>query len=101
MEEEVILNKIKTIIASHRSSSKLLAKYLQLSIQTVSKWNTNKVQPSLFDLYRIAAYYNINVHELIHETKPHEGESQAEKDRKESKKAPAKKVAAKKKKSRK
>lgn len=42
-----------------------LANYMGVTDQTVSLWRTNKVQPSIPDLYRIAEYFKVDVRELL------------------------------------
>lgn len=49
--------------------SKWLAKTLQKDPATVSKWCTNRAQPDLYTLARIAEILNIDIHELICHTK--------------------------------
>lgn len=63
------LNRIKAVLAERGIMSKWLAKTLQKDPATVSKWCTNRAQPDLYTLARIAELLNIDIHELICHTK--------------------------------
>lgn len=63
------LNRIKAVLAERGIMSKWLAKTLQKDPATVSKWCTNRAQPDLYTLARIAEILNIDIHELICHTK--------------------------------
>ncbi|WP_457129501.1 helix-turn-helix transcriptional regulator [Mucilaginibacter sp. HD30] len=64
-KEKRVYNRIKASLALKRVKSKTLAEHLNVSEQTVSKWCTNYSQPSLPELYAIAAFLEINVCELL------------------------------------
>lgn len=49
-----IINRIKAVLAEKQLTSKWLAERLEKSENTVSKWCSNKVQPSLENLIEIA-----------------------------------------------
>lgn len=59
------LNRIKVILAEKNVSSKELAKHLDKTEPTVSRWVTNDVQPSLETLYEIAQFLKVDIRELI------------------------------------
>ncbi|BAV04759.1 helix-turn-helix transcriptional regulator [Filimonas lacunae] len=59
------MNRIKAVIAEHKSTGKALAEYLEYHPNSVSQWSVNSAQPSLYDLYKIATFFNINVQDLI------------------------------------
>lgn len=52
-----------------------LAKHLEVSTFTISKWCTNTRQPSIVQLYQIAAYLNIPPRELLEPEQPGADES--------------------------
>lgn len=60
-----IINRIKIMLVEKQRTSKWLAEQLGRSENTVSKWCTNKVQPSLENLYEIAKLLDIEVRSLI------------------------------------
>ena len=59
------LNKIKVILAEQDKSNKWLAEKLGKGEATVSKWVTNKSQPTLANLIDIAKALNVKVGDLI------------------------------------
>lgn len=65
-----IINRIKAVLAEKQLTSKWLAERLEKSENTVSKWCSNKVQPSLENLVAIAKILDIDVKELLVSTKP-------------------------------
>ena len=56
-----IINRIKAVLAEKQLTSKWLAERLEKSENTVSKWCSNKVQPSLENLIEIAKILDIDV----------------------------------------
>lgn len=60
-----IINRIKVVLVEKQRTSKWLAEQLGKSENTVSKWCSNKVQPSLEILYEIARLLDIEVRTLI------------------------------------
>lgn len=65
-----IINRIKAVLAEKQLTSKWLAERLEKSENTVSKWCSNKVQPSLENLVAIAKILDIDVKDLLVSTKP-------------------------------
>ena len=63
------INRIKAVLAEKQLTSKWLAEQLGKSENTISKWCSNKVQPSLENLVEIAKILDIDVRELIVPTK--------------------------------
>ena len=59
------INRIKIMLVEKQRTSKWLAEQLGKSENTVSKWCSNKVQPSLENLYEIAKLLDIEVRSLI------------------------------------
>ncbi|MBR8801921.1 helix-turn-helix transcriptional regulator [Porphyromonas levii] len=64
-----IINRIKAVLAEKQLTSKWLAERLEKSENTVSKWCSNKVQPSLENLIEIAKILDIDVRDLLVPTK--------------------------------
>ena len=60
-----VINRIKVVLVERQRTSKWLAEQLGKSENTVSKWCSNKVQPSLEILYEIAKLLDVEVRTLI------------------------------------
>lgn len=91
------INRLKIIIAENDSSGIALAAYLKKDRSTVSQWVSNKRQPTLLQLTKIAEYYNINIQDLLYPSTPVPGESIAIRHMKTlANKSPVKKAARKK-----
>ena len=69
MLETASLNRIKAVLADKQKTSKWLAEQLGKSETTVSRWASNKIQPSLEQLFEIANVLDIDVKELIKPSK--------------------------------
>ena len=64
-----IINRIKVVLVEKQRTSKWLAEQLGKSENTVSKWCSNKTQPSLDTLLEIAMVLDIDIRELLVTTK--------------------------------
>lgn len=71
MAEKAILNRIKVALVERQLSSKWLAEKMGKSEATVSRWASNKIQPSLEQLYEIAELLDMNVKDLINANQIH------------------------------
>ncbi len=58
-------NRLKIVLAEKERTGTWLSEQMGHSISTVSRWMTNKVQPSVEQLYEIAYYLDIDVKELL------------------------------------
>ena len=63
------MNRIKAILAETQLTSKWLAQKLGKAENTVSRWCSNRVQPSLENLVEIANVLDIEVRMLLTPTK--------------------------------
>ena len=63
------MNRIKAVLAEKQLMSKWLAQKLGKSENTVSRWCSNRVQPSLENLVEIANVLDIEVRMLLTPTK--------------------------------
>lgn len=63
------INRLKVVLVEQKKTGKWLAKQLGKDPSTVSKWCSNKMQPSLEILIQIAGLLDIDVRELIVNTK--------------------------------
>ena len=68
MDNSKPLNRIKVMLAERMMSNKELAEQLGKDPATVSKWCTNKVQPSLEHLTNIASLLEVDVKDLLNST---------------------------------
>ena len=59
------LNRIKSVLAEQNKSSRDLAKKLNKTETTVSRWCTNEVQPSIETLHEIAKFLKVDIRELL------------------------------------
>lgn len=64
-----IPNRLKAALADNNKTSKWLANQLGKSDMTVSRWCTNRSQPSVHQLIEIANLLDIDVSELLNKTK--------------------------------
>jgi len=65
MMDKISYNRIKAVLAEKNVSSKELAKHLDRTESTVSRWCTNDVQPSVEVFYQIAIFLSIDIRELF------------------------------------
>lgn len=65
----VNLNRIKIALVEHNKTGKWLATELGKNPCTVSKWCSNSVQPDIHTLNEIARLLDMNVKDLLNDTK--------------------------------
>jgi DNA-binding XRE family transcriptional regulator len=63
------LNRIRVVLAEKDRANKWLAQQLDVTEGTISKWCSNKVQPSLETLAEIGQVLNVDISELLNRTK--------------------------------
>ena len=63
------MNRIKAVLADKHRTSKWLAEQMGKTEITVSRWCSNKTQPSISQLTLIANILDIDIRELIVPTK--------------------------------
>ena len=63
------INRLKVVLVEQKKTGKWLAEQLGKDPSTVSNWCSNKLQPSLEILIQIAGLLDIDVRELIVNTK--------------------------------
>ena len=62
---EKVYNRIKAVLAEERKTNMWLADKLDMSPNTVSKWCTNQMQPTIETLFRIASVLNVEARDLL------------------------------------
>ena len=60
-----VINRLKSVLAEKQLTGKWLAEHIGKSENTISKWCSNKRQPSLGNLVEIAKILEIGVRDLI------------------------------------
>lgn len=60
------INRLAEVFIEKDVYNRDIAKLLNKSEQTVSRWTNNHRQPYLEDLYTIAEYLKIDIRELLH-----------------------------------
>ncbi len=63
--KKLILNRIKAVLAEEGKTNKELAEQLGVAEPTVSRWCTNKQQPSLEMLFEVAKVLKRDVRDLL------------------------------------
>lgn len=63
------INRIKVVLVKQNRTGKWLAETIGKNEATVSRWCSNSIQPSLEMLVLIAQLLNVDVRELINNTK--------------------------------
>lgn len=58
-------NRIKVVLAEKEKTGTWLSEQMGRNIGTVSRWMTNKNQPSVEQLYHIAKHLDVDVRELL------------------------------------
>lgn len=63
------INRLKVVLVEQGKTGKWLSEQLGKDPSTISLWCSNKVQPSLETLDKIATLLNVDVRELINKSK--------------------------------
>ena len=58
-------NRLKIVLAEKERTGTWLSEQMGHSISTVSRWMTNKLQPSVEQLFEIANHLDVDVKELL------------------------------------
>lgn len=65
----MVMNRIKVTLVEKQKTSRWLAEQMGKSENTISRWCSNKVQPSIAQLQEIAKWLDVDVRTLITPTK--------------------------------
>lgn len=68
-EPKLKLNRIKAELAEQQKTNHWLAQQLGKGDNTISRWCSNKIQPSLEQLGRVAQVLNVDIRDLLRPTK--------------------------------
>ena len=67
--DNVRYNRIKAVLAEQDKTGTWLSEQMGRNLGTVSRWMTNKIQPSVEQLFDIAKHLDVDVRELLVSTK--------------------------------
>jgi len=63
MEKDI--NRIKVVLAEKKRTNKWLAAQMGVTDMTVSRWKTNKIQPSMAQFVEISRLLQVDIKELL------------------------------------
>ena len=67
--QQIVMNRIEVVLAEKQRTNRWLAEQMGKSENTISRWCSNKSQPSIAQLQEIANLLDIDVRTLITPTK--------------------------------
>jgi len=68
MDQRRKYNRLKSVLSDKGKTNEDLAEFLGMHVNSVTKWNSNKSQPSIPVLYSIAEFLEVSVYDLLEET---------------------------------
>ena len=63
--QQIVMIRIKVALVEKQRTNRWLAEQMDKSENTISRWCSNKSQPSLEDLFKIAGLLGVDYTELI------------------------------------
>ena len=67
--QQILMNRIKVTLVEKQKTSRWLAEQMGKSENTISRWCSNKSQPSIAQLQEIAKWLDVDVKDLLVSTK--------------------------------
>jgi len=67
--QQIVMNRIKVVLVERQKTNRWLAEQMGKSENTISRWCSNKSQPSIAQLQEIANLLDVDVRILITPTK--------------------------------
>ncbi len=67
--QQIVMNRIKVTLVEKQKTNRWLAEQMGKSENTISRWCSNKSQPSIAQLQEIANLLDVDVRNLIMPTK--------------------------------
>lgn len=67
--QQIVMNRIKVTLVEKQKTNRWLAEQMGKSENTISRWCSNKSQPSIAQLQEIAKWLDVDVRLLITPTK--------------------------------
>lgn len=65
MEVKVYPNRIRVILAERSLTNRWLAEQMGVTEITISRWTTNKVQPSMSQFIKMSQIFHIDLKDLV------------------------------------
>ena len=66
--QQIVMNRIKVALVEKQKTNRWLAEQMGKSENTISRWCSNKSQPSIAQLITIASLLNIDAKDLLETT---------------------------------
>ncbi len=63
--QQIVMNRIKAVLAEKQRTNRWLAEQMSKSENTISRWCSNKSQPSITQLQEIANLLDVDVRVLL------------------------------------
>lgn len=63
--QQIVMNRIKAVLAEKQRTNRWLAEQMGKSENTISRWCSNKSQPSIAQLQEIANLLDVDIHVLL------------------------------------
>ena len=63
--QQIVMNRIKVVLAEKQITNRWLAEQMDKSENTISRWCSNKSQPSILQLQEIANLLDVDVRILL------------------------------------
>lgn len=63
--QQIVMNRIKVTLVEKQKTNRWLAKQMGKSENTISRWCSNKSQPSITQLQEIANLLEVDIHSLL------------------------------------
>ena len=63
--QQIVRNRIKVTLVEKQKTNRWLAKQMGKSENTISRWCSNKSQPSIAQLQEIANLLEVDIHSLL------------------------------------
>ena len=67
--QQIVMNRIKVTLVEKQKTNRWLAEQMGKSENTISRWCSNKSQPSIAQLQEIAKHLDVDVRTLLTPTK--------------------------------
>ena len=65
MEKKDCSNRLRVVLAEKEIANRWLAEQMGVTDMTVSRWKTNKIQPSMMQFVEIAKLLKVDIKDLI------------------------------------
>ena len=63
--QQIVMNRIKAVLAEKQRTNRWLAEQMCKSENTISRWCSNKTQPSIHQFQQIATLLGVDIQTLI------------------------------------